>query len=174
MIVIFFVIMIVLHAFHDLLRLEVFPHGFQQIDDLHVLVDCFGQGVAHPFVRFPAHIDEYVAGGNPHDILDGGLIGMQVHAVAQQHGQLHVAAVRPDHLAGPVVEGEDGGDDADLLSFRRRGQEAGEHQHQGKHYRNDFFHVQSSWKPACSMDENAPALIKGHPLNLKTVFILCR
>ena len=57
-------VMLVLHAFDDLLGFDVPAHGVQQAEGDHVRVDGLLEGVVHPVVRFPADVEEHVAGGD--------------------------------------------------------------------------------------------------------------
>ena len=64
----FVMVMPMFHAFHDFLHFDVIAQTVEQIDDDHVGVDGLPQRVLHPLVRFAAHTDEHVTGGNPHDV----------------------------------------------------------------------------------------------------------
>ena len=113
-----FMLMFMLHALDDLLQLDVLAHGLHQVDHHHVWIHGFGQSVLDPLVALATHIGEHVAGGDLHDVLGGGLVAVQVHAVVQQHGDLDVVVVS-DGLAHPVIDGEDGGHDAELFLLRK-------------------------------------------------------
>ena len=80
-VLVLFVLVLVFHAFDDLFHLDVLAHGLHQVDGHHVRIDRFGQRVPDPLVALTAHISEYVAGGDLHDVLGGRLVAVQVHAV---------------------------------------------------------------------------------------------
>ena len=133
-------IVLMLHAFHDLFQLQVFAHGFRQADGDQVGIHGGFEHVFHPLVAFAADVDEQVRGGNGHDVLGGGLIGVKIHAVVQQQHQVGVF-IFTDNLAGPVIDREDGGDDGHGLAFgNARAGDKADQQHQGKHKCENLFH----------------------------------
>ena len=140
-IVVMVMVVLMLHALHDFFHFDVFPHGFHQVDDLHLRIDGFRQGAFHPFVAFTADKGKDVRGGHLQDVLDRGLVGVQVHTAVEQDGDIHMV-IGADDFADPVIDGEDGGDDADFSGFRRGGREAGQQHKKGCSKRKQFFHFQ--------------------------------
>ena len=111
------VVMVGLHAFHNLFLFRLVSQSLQKVDDLHVRVDGLLQGIVHPAVGLAAHIEEHVAGGNLHNILGCRLIAVQIHAGIQQHGELRVGYFLTENLPDPVIFRENGGDDLQFLFF---------------------------------------------------------
>ena len=64
-------------------------------------------------------MDKQVAGGNFYDIIGGGLIAVKVNAVIQQHRELGIFRLIAENLPGPVVFGENGGDNLQFSCFVR-------------------------------------------------------
>ena len=136
-----FVLVVVLHALDGFLCLDVLAQGIHKVYNHHIGVHGFGQRVFHPRVALAADIHEGIAGGNLHDVLGGRLVAVQVHAVIQKHDDFDIFRVTYD-FAYPVVDREDGGHDADLLSLCKgsaRKHKRKQHD-KGSDARNILFH----------------------------------
>ena len=134
-------VVFVLHALHDLFHLDVVAHGLNEVHHDHIRVHGLSQRVFHPLVALAAHVDEHIAGGDLHDVLGGGLVAVQIHAIVQQHGNLNVVVI-PDYFTHPVIDGEDGGHHAELLLFRKGSAREHECEKHDKcdNARNKLFH----------------------------------
>ena len=105
-----------LHAFLVFFFLQLL---FQ---DLHQTEGCAGilmvdrQGVFHPLVGFPAHIEKQVAGCDGCDVRNGRLITVQIHAGASQQHQLAFLCCVAQDLLRPVADGIGRADDLRTVS----------------------------------------------------------
>ena len=52
-------------------------------------------------------------------VIGGGLVAVQIYAVVQKQGQLRPVSLLAEDLADPVVFGENGGHNAELVRLRR-------------------------------------------------------
>ena len=103
-----------LHSRNGLLLPDAASQRIHQVHRDHVRIDCLPQGILHPGVRLAAHIDEHIAVRDLHHVLGGGLETVQVHAGIQEQSQVSPGRILPQDVPGPVIQGEDGGDDLQL------------------------------------------------------------
>ena len=146
-VVVIFVVVVVmvvfLHPLHIFYAVSQYLH---QVQGDPVGVAGVGQGVLHPGVRFAAGIEKQVAIGDGDHVVRRGLEAVQVHAVVQEHGQLHPVGLVAQNLPDPVILRENGGDDAQLvvgLFGGGRGSAAGQKScgdQQGEQDGTKFFH----------------------------------
>ena len=101
-----------LHTLNGFFLFYGVAQHFQQVDDLHILVDRIFQGVLHPAVGLAADVDEQIAVCDLHHIVHGGLVAVQVNAIVQQHRDIGIRKFVAENLPYPVVFREDGGNDA--------------------------------------------------------------
>ena len=100
-----------LHAFHDFFLFYLLAQHIQQVNDLHILIGGFLQGIFHPAIRLTADINEQIAVRDFDNIVCGRLVAVQIHAIVQQHGKLGVIGFIAEDFAHPVILREDGRDD---------------------------------------------------------------
>ena len=109
-----------LHAFYDFFLFYLLAQHIQQVDDLHILIGGFLQGILHPAIRFAANIDEQVTVRDLNDIICGGLIAVQIYAVVQKHGNLGMIGLVAEDFAHPVILRENSRDDFQRLAATLR------------------------------------------------------
>ena len=104
-----------LHTGHCFLCLNSIFQHIKQIDNFHIFVGGFFQGIFDPAIRFTAHIDEQVAIRNFDDIICRRLVAVQVYTVVQQHGKFYILGMLSKDLSYPVIFRENRRDDLQRL-----------------------------------------------------------
>ena len=104
-----------LHTFYDFFLFYLLTQHIQKVDDLHVLVGRFFQGIFDPAIRFAANIEEQVTVRDFNNIICGGLIAVQINAIVQKHGNFGMIGLIAENFAHPVILRENSRDDLQRL-----------------------------------------------------------
>ena len=104
-----------LHTGHCFLCLNSIFQHIKQIDNFHIFVGGFFQGIFHPAIRFAANIEEQVTVRDFNNIICGGLIAVQINAIAQKHGNFGMIGLIAENFAHPVILRENSRDDLQRL-----------------------------------------------------------
>ena len=133
---------------HTLLHLDHIPavdEDFKKVDYLHLLVGGIGKGLPDPRIRFAAHVNEHIACGYFHHILNRRLVAVEVDAAFDERRDCDIVCAFGDG-PHPVVFRKDGGNNGNLAGrigarISACGHKAKEGCHQGtKHKCRYSFH----------------------------------
>ena len=146
------VVLGLLHAFDHFLKLYAVAQRVNEVDDLALRVGRARQRTLDPAVRLAADVDKQIALGDLDEIIRCGLVAVQIDTVVEQHGDLRPLALVAQNLACPVVLGENGRNDLELIALCGRllaRAASGEHARRDKQNHsgsNDFFHTSKTSK----------------------------
>ena len=135
------VVLAFLHALHRHVLLHLVPQGFHQVQGHLFGVDSLLQGILHPVVRGAADVEEDIGAGHPDDVLHRGLEVVQVDAGILEQVQGHGLCPLPQHLPGPVIDGEGGGHHLKGFGFGCDGRAGNKAQQQQQGHANGGFPV---------------------------------
>ena len=115
MLLLLVVMLLLLHTLYGFFCLCGIAQHVQKPDDLPVLVGRIFQSVLHPAVGLAADIEKEIAFGNFNNIINGWLIAVQINAAVQQRGYLSTVSLVTEDFPDPVVCGENGRDNVQLI-----------------------------------------------------------
>ena len=100
-----------LHSLNHFLCFYAVPQHLHQVHGHQIGIGGVGQGVLYPGVRLSSCVEKQVTVEDGNHIIGGRLEAVEIHAIVQEHRQLHMVGPIPQDLPHPVVLRENSGDD---------------------------------------------------------------